>query len=81
MRWKPNANIAFISKLIKSESFLIRFKSSVLYEKPPFFLRFFEKQGIFNYSGGLDRDRTGDLLVANEMFSQLNYKPNFFNLV
>ena len=25
--------------------------------------------------GGLDRDRTGDLLVANEALSQLSYKP------
>ena len=41
MRWKPNANIAFISKFIKSERFLTRFKGSVLHEKPPFFLRFF----------------------------------------
>ena len=41
MRWKPNANIAFISKFIKSERFLNRFKSSALYEKPPFFLTFF----------------------------------------
>ena len=26
--------------------------------------------------GGLDRDRTGDLLVANETLSQLSYSPS-----
>ena len=28
-----------------------------------------------NVNGGPDRDRTGDLLVANEALSQLSYKP------
>jgi hypothetical protein len=28
--------------------------------------------------GGRDRDRTGDLLVANEALSQLSYSPNLF---
>ena len=28
-----------------------------------------------NVNGGPDRDRTGDLLVANEALSQLSYRP------
>src|SRR5260221_11595470 len=31
------------------------------------------------YLGGRDRDRTGDLLVANEALSQLSYSPTSSN--
>ncbi len=38
------------------------------------------KRGIIN--GGRDRDRTDDLLVANEALSQLSYTPkNLFNFL
>jgi hypothetical protein len=36
---------------------------------------------VIEKAGGRDRDRTGDLLVANEALSQLSYSPISFPLV
>ena len=33
----------------------------------------------FHQFGGDDRDRTGDLLLAKQMLSQLSYIPSAFN--
>ena len=30
---------------------------------------------LFRHPGGADRDRTGDPLVANQVLSQLSYRP------
>ncbi len=39
-----------------------------------------DKAAEVSLNNGPGRDRTGDLLIANETLYQLSYRPWFFNL-
>ena len=67
--WRPTSSSAFIQEL---RSKLLRPRDQLAIRRSPSLTLFLSS---ILRSGGADRDRTGDLLLAKQALSQLSYSP------